>query len=298
MVSTEPYVPAEIDVRTIEESLTEQRLKGKRIIITGTSRGTGAVAQELLAAHGAYVCGVGRTPGGAEKVAAAIREKGYKAKGFDYDLADYDQAKAWVDACAEEMGGIDVVINNGSKPECVAFADMTPELWKKSHDNELTNVYNVCYAAWPYLLESAPGGSIVNVSSGNGTFGVGGGGMAAHCSAKAAVIGLTKQLAMEAGAYGIRANVVSPGAIASFQTMDTFKPDPTDPTFIYMNYMMQSTVIKQPLNMLDVAYAYLFFASDESRFITGVDLPVDGGFSAGLPGPFGPGESMCASTEK
>lgn len=291
------YIPPEIDIVSIEDSVkNNKRLEGKRIILTGTSRGTGEVAQELLCAHGAYVCGVGRTPGAADAVAARLRDKGYKAKGFDYDLAKYDQAKAWVDACAEEMGGIDVVINNGSKPEIAPFAQMTPELWENSHANELTNVYNVCYSSWPYLLKSAPGGSIINVSSGNGTFAYGGGGMAAHCSAKAAVIGLTKQLASEAGAYGIRANVVSPGAIASMKSMDTFIPDPDSLVFQYMEYMANTSLIKHPLEMLDIAYSYLFLASDESRFITGINLPVDGGAGYVDPGPFGPGEGMVATT--
>lgn len=292
----EKYTPVYPDLVPPEKS-TGKRLEGKRVIITGTSRGTGTAAQELLCAHGAYVCGVGRTPGGADKVAAALREKGYKAKGFDYDLSDYDQAKAWVDACAEEMGGIDVVINNGSKPELLPFAEMDPEHWKKSHDNELTNVYNVCHAAWPYLIESAPGGSIINVSSGNGRFGVGGGGMSAHCSAKAAVIGLTKQLAMEGAPLGIRANSVSPGAIASAMSMDTYTPDPEDPTFQYMQYMTNMTPIKRPLDMMDIAYAYLFLASDESRFIIGADIPVDGGTAGGWPSPVDdPNWGMHATT--
>ena len=98
------------------EGSVAKRLEGKKILLTGTTKGVGKVAQELLCAHGAFVCGSGTTPGVADSVAAGLRAKGYKAEGFQADLGDYDQARAWVERCAEVMGGIDVVINNASKP--------------------------------------------------------------------------------------------------------------------------------------------------------------------------------------
>ena len=110
-----------------EESVGK-RLEGKRILLTGTTKGVGKIAQELLCAHGAYVCGSGRTKGVAAERAEELKAKGYKAAGFDVDLADYDAVKEWVAKCAELMGGIDVVINNASHPGMAPFGEMTPDI--------------------------------------------------------------------------------------------------------------------------------------------------------------------------
>ena len=124
-----------------EESVG-QRLKGKKILLTGTTKGVGKVTQELLCAHGAFVCGSGRTPGVAASVAEELKAKGYQA------------VKKWVEECAELMGGIDVIINNASHPGMAPFGEMTPEIWNYGIKNELDLVYNVCNCAWPYLQKA------------------------------------------------------------------------------------------------------------------------------------------------
>lgn len=267
--------PPEIDLVPIEKSVGK-RLEGKRVLLTGTTKGVGVVCQELLCAHGAFVCGSGRTPGVADANAAKLREKGYKAQGFDVDLADYDSAKAWVDEAAKVMGGIDVVINNASKPEMFPFEQMTPEAWRKSHENELDLVYNVCHAAWPYLKESG-NASIVNLSSDNGLRGTGNTPQTAHASAKAAVIGLTRQLAAEGAPFGIRANTLCPGLILT----EAMKNIPDS----MMNYLVGAQLTQRGLNPLDIAYGILWLASDESRFVTAITMPVDGGTANADPGP-------------
>ncbi|HWQ76623.1 MAG TPA: SDR family NAD(P)-dependent oxidoreductase [Syntrophomonas sp.] len=254
-----------------------QRLKGKRVLLTGTTKGVGVAAQELFARHGAYVIGSGRTPGVAAANAAKIAALGLKAEGYDVDLSDPDAAKAWVDMAAERMGGIDVVVNNASKPEFAPFGVMTFEQWKKSLQNELDLVFTVTNAAWPHLIK-AGGGSVINVSSNNGTTGIGNTPQAAHAAAKAGVIGLAKQLAAEGAPFGIRVNALSPGLI---ETPGSGGAPPEMVNFIVNEMQLTG----RPLTPLDVAYGLLFLASDESRFITAINLPLDGGSSGAMPGP-------------
>jgi len=254
-----------------------QRLKGKRVLITGTARGVGEVAQELFARHGAYVIGCARTPGAAAASAERVAALGFMAEGYDVDLVDFDAVKAWVDMAAERMGGIDIVVNNASRPEFAPFGEMTYSAWKKSIENELDLVFTVMTAAWPHLKESR-GGSVIIVSSNAGIAGIGGSPQAAHSAGKAAVTGLAKQLAAEGAPYGIRVNALSPGLIDTPAT-DYIPPDMLN----YIVHEMQLT--GQPVNPLDIAYGMLFLASDESRFITAIDMPVDGGQSGAWPGP-------------
>ena len=108
-----------------EESLGK-RLEGKRVLLTGTTKGVGRVTQELLCAQGAFVCGSGRSKGVAAEVANELVAKGYKAAGFDVDLSDYEAVKKWVADCAELMGGIDIVINNASHPGMAPFGTGNP----------------------------------------------------------------------------------------------------------------------------------------------------------------------------
>lgn len=254
-----------------------QRLKGKRVLITGTTKGVGIAAQELFARHGAYVIGCGRTPGVASANAAKLAALGLKAEGYDVDLADPVATKAWVDMAADRMGGIDVVVNNASKPEFAPFGEMTFDQWKKSLQNELDLVFTVTNAAWSHLIK-AGGGSVINVASNNGTTGVGGTPQAAHAAAKAAVIGLARQLAAEGAPFGIRVNALAPGLIET-PGADGAPPDMVN----FIIHEMQLT--GRPLTPMDIAYGLLFLASDESRFITAINLPVDGGSSGATPGP-------------
>lgn len=258
---------------TPEESLGK-RLEGKKILLTGTTKGVGKVTQELLCAQGAYVCGSGRTAGVAASVADELKKKGYKAEGFDVDLADYVATKEWVTKCAELMGGIDVVINNASHPGMAPFDQMTPEIWRYGIENELDLVYNVCNCAWPYLKD-ADGASIVITGSTVGLQGTNSP-QACHAAAKGACIALARQLAAEGGPFGIRCNSVTPGLVWTEAMANIPKEMATG--------LIASQTTQQAISPLDIAYAYLFLASDESRFITAANIAVDGGCAGAVTG--------------
>lgn len=256
-----------------EESVG-QRLKGKKILLTGTTKGVGHVAQELLCAHGAIVCGSGRSKGVAAAYAEELRAKGYQAYGDDCDLSDYDAVKKWVAECAERMGGIDVVINNASHPGMAPFEEMTPEVWDYGIKNELDLVYNVCNCAWPYLKE-ANGASIIITSS---TCGLQGSNspQACHAAAKGACLAMARQLAAEGGPFGIRCNSVTPGLVWT-EAMANIPKE-------MASGLVAAQTTQRAIDPIDIAYAYLFLASDESRQITATNIAVDGGCSGATTG--------------
>lgn len=256
------------------ENSVGKRLEGKKVLLTGTTKGVGRVTQELLCAHGAYVCGSGRTPGVAAAVADELKAKGYKAEGFDVDLSVYDDVKEWVAKCADVMGGIDVVINNASHPGMAPFEEMTPEIWTYGIANELDLVYNVCNCAWPYLKE-ADGASVIITGS---TCGLQGSNspQACHAAAKGACIALARQLAAEGGPFGIRCNSVTPGLVWTEAMMNIPKEMATG--------LIAAQTTQQAISPLDIAFAYLFLASDESRFITATNIAVDGGCAGAVTG--------------
>ena len=250
-----------------------QRLRGKKVIITGTTHGVGPVAQELFCMHGATVCGCGRTPGKADAFAATLREKGYDAYGFDTDLKDYEATKKFIDAAAEKMGGIDVLVNNADMPVMRPFEATTPDAWHESLAGEIDVKYNATHAAWEHL-KAAKGASIVNVSSISSIWGQRNSPQSAHCAAEAAIMGFTRQIAGEGADWGIRCNAVLPGIIWT----EAMKNLPKQ----VQEFGISSTVLAQPIDPLDVAYMYLLLASDETRMCTGGEFSVDGGMSCVL----------------
>lgn len=257
-----------------EESVG-QRLKGKKVLLTGTTKGVGHVTQELLCAQGAIVCGSGRSKGVAAAYAEELRAKGYQAYGDDCDLSDYGAVKKWVAECAERMGGIDVVINNASHPGMAPFGEMTPEIWNYGIENELNLVYNVCNCAWPYLQKAEGGASIIITAS---TCGLQGSNspQACHAAAKGACIAMARQLAAEGGPFGIRCNSVTPGLVWTEAMSNIPKEMATG--------LIAAQTTQRAIDPIDIAYAYLFLASDESRQITATNIAVDGGCAGAVTG--------------
>jgi meso-butanediol dehydrogenase / (S,S)-butanediol dehydrogenase / diacetyl reductase len=251
------------------------RLAGKRVLLTGTGGGQGAVAQELFCKHGARVIGCDIRPDAAAATAAALSAQGLWAEGHEVDLADPEAARAWVESSIATLGGIDVLYNNASAPAIAPFAELTLDQWRFTLVNELEILFTVTSAAWPSLVDG--GGSVINIASSNASFGIPLG-MTAHGAAKAGVLGLTRQLATEGAPHRVRVNAISPGFVDSPATREMPPP--------IKDYIRSSIhLIPAVIESIDIAYCALYLASDESRFVTGVDFVVDAGSEAGRAAP-------------
>jgi len=241
------------------------RLQGKVAIITGAARGIGRETALLFAAEGAKVVICDLLEEG-EKVAEEIRSRGGEAIFHKLDVTDRQAVKRMVDTVVERYGRIDILINNAGITRDAQFLKMTEEDWDKVIAVNLKGVFNVTQAVAPVMVEQGKG-KIVNAASVVALYG--NFGQTNYVASKAGVIGMTKVWARELGRKGVNVNAVAPGFIQ------------TEMTARVPEKVLQMMCERTPLGRLgtprDVAYAYLFLASDESDYVNGAVLSVDGG---------------------
>ena len=241
------------------------RLQGKVAIITGAARGIGRETALLFAAEGAKVVICDLLDEG-EEVAEEIRSRGGEAIFYKLDVTDRDAVKRMVDAVVERYGRIDILVNNAGITRDAQFLKMTEEDWDKVIAVNLKGVFNVTQAVAPVMVAQGKG-KIVNAASVVALYG--NFGQTNYVASKAGVIGMTKVWARELGRKGINVNAVAPGFIQ------------TEMTAKVPEKVLQMVRERTPLGRLgtprDVAYAYLFLASDESDYVNGAVLSVDGG---------------------
>jgi meso-butanediol dehydrogenase / (S,S)-butanediol dehydrogenase / diacetyl reductase len=249
------------------------RLDGKIVLLTGIGSGMGRVTAQLFAQEGAIVVGCDLNPEGASETVRLVEaEGGIIDSTAPVDLTQRTDVEAWISAAAQTYGRIDVLYNNASMPRFAPFAEQSDEDYRFTIDNELHLVWIASQIAWPHLAASR--GAIVNVGSGAGLAGVRSLPQAAHAAAKGAVMALTRQLAAEGIAVGIRVNSVSPGVmgtppiLAMYESLGTNAP---------VASIVERTITGKPGDPIAVAYAGLYLASDEAAWVTGTDLVVDGG---------------------
>jgi meso-butanediol dehydrogenase/(S,S)-butanediol dehydrogenase/diacetyl reductase len=252
------------------------RLEDKVALITGTGGGQGRAAALRFAGEGAIVIGCDWNEEGAEETLKMVKNAGREMFSMQpVDLGDGAQVKQWIDFALNACGHIDILYNNASAPKFAPVEQMTEEEWRYTLRNELDLIYFTCHYAWPYLKEKGKG-VIVNTASIAGIIGsnVELSPNFAHSATKGGVIALTKQLAIEGAPYGIRANVISPGAILSPATEPGFQDTTLKETVLQMIPLHRLGTVEE------IANVALFLASDESSYITGVNIIVDGGFTA------------------
>jgi meso-butanediol dehydrogenase / (S,S)-butanediol dehydrogenase / diacetyl reductase len=250
-----------------------RRLEGKRVLLTGTAGGQGEAAQRLFAEHGARIAGCDVQPGAAQRTAAELSAQGYPVVGSEVDLGDPDAARAWVESSAAELGGIDVLYNNAAGFGFAPFAQMELSLWRHVLRVELDIVFHTTSPAWRFLCDG--GGSLINTASYSALRGIAPLGQAAHAAAKGGVISMTKTLAAEGAEHGVRANAISPGFVSSPATDAAV--DEAGRTWQLSNHLL-----RRPGTGTDIAYLALYLASDESSWVTGQNLSIDGGATAGF----------------
>ena len=241
----------------------EQSMEGKVALITGGGTGLGAAVARRLASNGASIVVTGRREGLIKTIAEETG--GLAVAGDVTDSGHLDRA---VNLAVEEFGGLDVVIANAGVISTADVASIKEGDWQQLIDINLTGVMLTAKAALPAM--TTKGGAIVNVSSIAGMMGVND--AAGYCATKAALLGLTRSMAMDYGQHGIRVNAVAPTIVMTELAVKAW----SDPA------KSQPMLVRHPIGRFaeveDVASAIAMILSEDSSMVTGTILPIDGGF--------------------
>ena len=257
------------------------RLDGKVAVISGTAGGQGRCAALTFAREGARVVGCDLDEAGAAETVELVRAAGGEMESLaPVNLSEDAGAQAFIDFAVEKSGDFDILYNNAATARTASVEELTRENWDWNMANEVTLVFLTTKHAVP-VLRRRGGGVVINVGSIAGIVGSGMPGNApgnlVHCVAKAAVIRMTQALAIELSPFNIRVNSISPGVIDTPQLRPFLGDDPDSP----MRQLFSSNfLIRRIGEAQDVVNAALYLASDEASYVTGVNLPVDGGFTA------------------
>jgi NAD(P)-dependent dehydrogenase (short-subunit alcohol dehydrogenase family) len=258
------------------------QLAGKVALITGPAKGMGAAITLGFAREGCHLVLAGRDIGAIDPVAEAARGMGRRVIVVPCDLTDTDRCQAMVDEAVEVFGGIDILVNvaGGSGPMGKTGWETTRAEFDQIVTLNMAGCFNTMRAVLPGMIGRGEG-RIVNVG---GTFGMRGrAGRMAYSASKWGLRGMTKSMALEAGPYGINVNLVAPGMVEGERFRSQVVPTLAGKLGISDDEAVKQHAGEYALRRItldeDVANACLFLASSVSRQITGVDLPVDGGWA-------------------
>ena len=248
------------------------RFRDKVAIVTGSTKGIGRATAELLAAEGARVVVVGTTEDAGKEVVSGSKAAGGEAFFQKTDVTSGEALDALIKAAVDAYKKVDILVNNAGVGGSLANMDqITDEEWDKVLATNLTAPFQLMKRVIP-LMEKNGGGVIVNVASMAST-GAGRGGIA-YTTAKHGFLGLTRQVALDHGHSGIRVNAVMPGPIDT-QMIARILSMPQHP----VNMKIKMSPSGRPGQPEEVAKAIAFLASDESSYIHGAALAVDGGYT-------------------
>jgi NAD(P)-dependent dehydrogenase (short-subunit alcohol dehydrogenase family) len=271
-----PYIPDATRVGRIDEGVSEMaRFTGRNVFVTGAGSGFGQRTAELFAVEGARnVYLVDRLPERLESTAALVAAAGSNPVSICCDLGDMANCAAAVEQALAVDPKLDVMVSNAAAWADEHFLDITEESWRRVLSVDLDAYFVLAHRAANAMKETG-GGSILFTSSisslGHGR------GFTSYAVAKAGLVALAKAIAVECAPFNIRANCVSPGPADTQQSVDLTSLE-------LMNKWRAEGFPVVPLNRLasvdDIAHAFLFLASDEARYLSGINLVVDGALTA------------------
>ena len=251
-----------------------RRMESKRVLVTGSGTGIGrGVALEFAREGAAVVLHYAHSEAGAASAVDEIRSAGGTAEAFQADLADIEQVRALASQAIEFLGGLDVLVNNAGITMNKPFLQVTPEQFDTLYDVNIRGMYFLTQAAVPTMIEQGTG-AVINLTSVHAFAG-----MTEHtiyAGTKAAIVGFTRVLALELATKGVRVNAIAPGWILvenHLKVLGEFDQQSAGST-------IPAGVIGAPH---DIGKLALFLASDESRYIVGQTLVIDGGMLAIMP---------------
>lgn len=249
------------------------RLKDKIALVTGSAAGIGLATAQLFAAEGAHVYITDVAGDAAEKAAAELAAKGLKASAMTVDVSRGQDVTALMRAIEQQHQKLDVVVNNAGINVRTDFRNMSDADWVRLREVNLDGMIRIARDAFP-LMKAAGNASLINLASIMGHRGMRT--LAAYGATKGAMSALTRGLAVEYAPFGIRVNALAPGFIETALTERVLRIE------AFSKALLDRTPMRRFGTSEDVANAALFFASDESGYITGAELAIDGGMQAAL----------------
>jgi 3-oxoacyl-[acyl-carrier protein] reductase len=248
------------------------QLNGRVAFVTGAGRGIGAATALRLAEEGARVALADLDVSGCESVAADIRKLGSEALVLECNVADTAVVQASIDKTAEQFGRLDILVNNAGVIRDNLLFKMTDEDWETVMNVHLKGAFNCSRAAQKYMVQQKYG-RIVSLSS---TSALGNRGQANYSTAKAGLQGLTRTLAIELGPFGITANAVAPGFIATEMTRATARRQGLDPDEVIAN-ASKTIPVRRVGQPRDVANLINFLVSEDAGYVSGQVIYIAGG---------------------
>lgn len=257
----------------MSKQISGPALRDRVALITGSTRGIGRAIAEALAEAGATVVVNGRGAAATAAVASELERQGYKAFGIDADLGDLQSAAGLVGQAIELAGRLDIVVNNAAiSPYLGRPEKLSAEQWGQIMQVNVTSPFLIAQAAGSYWIDTAQPGAIVNIASIGGEVALNG--LVGYCTSKAALLGMTRSLAVDWAKHRIRVNAIAPGYVATDFTERVRALDQ------YYQAILDHTPLGRFAEPHEIAGAAVFLASDAASYVTGHVLAVDGGWLA------------------